>query len=309
MLSRWYSISVLVFWIATMSWLIQRKVLPPLIVGEPPTYRTILADTRSAAAVGWTISMEDQPLGVATSTLRRLDDGSSQIHSQMRLTRLPLAELTPGWMKSLLRLLDVDARLTDRTLALDADSRLEIDPLGRPVAFNSKATFTEQRPRQSLHDDAVSGFDVVMQGVVDGRYMKVKLRSGDFFYNSDVFLPTNALMSDVFSPQSQLPGLRVGQTWTVPVYSPLGPPGSPMEILQATVERDEPLVWNGQVVSTRLVVFRGNPGSGLTSDQAPKARAWVDRDGNVLRQELVLLSARLSFERMPDDQVPPRAAR
>ncbi|MEX0710874.1 MAG: hypothetical protein WD278_00905, partial [Pirellulales bacterium] len=239
MASRWYSISVLVFWIATMSWLIQRKVLPPLIVGEPPTYRTILADKRSAAAVGWTISIEDQPLGVATSTLRRLDDGSSQIHSQMRLTRLPLAELTPGWMKSLLRLLDADARLTDRTLALDADSRLEIDPLGRPVAFDSKATFTEQRPRQPLHDDAGSGFDVVMQGVVDGRYMRVKLKSGDFFYNSDVFLPANALMSDVFSPQSQLPGLRVGQTWTVPVYSPLGPPGSPLEILQARVERSE----------------------------------------------------------------------
>ncbi|MEX0713478.1 MAG: hypothetical protein WD278_14070, partial [Pirellulales bacterium] len=87
------------------------------------------------------------------------------------------------------------------------------------------------------------------------------------------------------------------------------PPGRPLQTRQPWGERREPLVWNGQVVSTRLVVFRGNPGSGLTSDQAPKARAWVDRDGNVLRQELVLLSARLSFERMPDDQVPPRAAR
>src|SRR5690348_13075216 len=44
MYSRWFSVAVVLFWVATMGWLIHHKILPPLVVGDPPTYRSIIAD-------------------------------------------------------------------------------------------------------------------------------------------------------------------------------------------------------------------------------------------------------------------------
>ena len=33
-----FNVIVVLFWLATMSWLIVAKVLPPMRVGEPPSY-------------------------------------------------------------------------------------------------------------------------------------------------------------------------------------------------------------------------------------------------------------------------------
>ena len=52
----------------------------------------------------------------------------------------------------------------------------------------------------------------------------------------EIQLPSDALLSDILSPQMRLPGLRLNQTWTVPVYSPFMP-DKPLEIIRATVER------------------------------------------------------------------------
>jgi hypothetical protein len=54
-------------------------------------------------------------------------------------------------------------------------------------------------------------------------------------------------------------------------------------------------------VPALLVVFRGDPGAELTNGQAARARAWVGPDGTVLKQELLLLQARLTFERLAAD--------
>jgi hypothetical protein len=118
-----------------------------------------------------------------------------------------------------------------------------------------------------------------------------------------VYLPQDALVGDALSPQTRLPKLRVGQTWTVPVYSPFRPPRCPLEILQATVERNEGITWNGRKVEAWLVVYSSDPGAGLDSAKTSRGKLWVRHDGTVLKQELMILSSRLSFVRLPSESV------
>jgi hypothetical protein len=311
MYSRWFSVGVVLFWMASMGWLIQQKILPPLVVGDPPTYRSILADHRTLdEPVGWSIRLNEEPLGWATSRAGLLDNGVTQFKSKVRLTRLPISEITPSWLKPILRMLGSENELSALDLAVAATGTLDIDPLGRPIGFNSTATFGDQPDsgrigvKRDVTQRVAAGtlrFQVVMQGTVEGNQLKLKVRSGDFVYNTSTFLAADALMTDALSPQARLPHLKVGQSWTVPVYSPLRPPTSPMEVLHATVERQEPIEWRSRVLPAMLVVFRGDPGAELTSGQAARARAWVGPDGMVLKQELVLLQARLTFERLAAD--------
>ncbi|HUY33075.1 MAG TPA: hypothetical protein VMV69_09860 [Pirellulales bacterium] len=333
MYSRWFSIVVVVFWMASMGWLIQVKILPPWVVGDPPTYRTILKDRQAnEEPAGWMISLNDQPLGWAVSRAIVRDNGVTQFRSKVRLTRLPVGEIMPNWFKPLLRVLANERELSALNLAVAADGSLEIDPLGRPIGFNSTTTFGEHRdapddvdqptgphqptsPHQATGPHQTAGsyqtggprFQVVMQGTVEGNQLKLKVRSGEFVYNTSSYLAADALMTDALSPPGRLPKLRVGQSWTVPVYSPLRPPTSPLEILHATVERREPIVWRRQVVPALLVVFRGDPGAELTNNQTARAKAWVGLDGTVLKQELMLLEARLTFERLSSDDALSRA--
>jgi len=307
MYSRWFSVAVVMFWIATMGWLIHHKILPPLVVGDPPTYRSIIADRQAIEQpAGWMIYLDGQPLGWATSRPRLLDNGVTEFRSFVHLTRLPIEEITPAWMKSLLQMIDRDHGLEELAMNVDVEGSLEIDPLGRLIGFDSKALFGHDASRRDplgkmLAGEIDSRFRINIQGTVEGRQLKLKVRSGDFVYNTSTYLSPDALMSDALTPQARLPDLKVGQTWTVPVYSPLRPPTSPVEVLHAKVERREPIVWKDSVVPAYLIVFHTDPGSELTNNREARAKAWVDLDGNVLKQELLLLDARLTFERLPED--------
>lgn len=303
--SRWFNAAVILFWVISMGWLLDRKILPPLVVGEPPTYRTILAeDDQSPTTVGWMLYLNNEPLGMAESQMAHLPNGLSEIRSRVRLSRLPLQEVTPGWVKSLLRAFEETRDLPEMMLSLNANSTLEIDPLGRPVSIYSIASLEESsgvagpigfsEPR-----GLAPRFDVIVRGTVQGNQLKIKVNSGEFTYDTNVYLPPNAIMTDALSPQARLPNLRVGQFWKAPIYSPLRQPTSPMEVLDARVERMEPIVWQTRVVPTYLVVLRSEKGSSLTNGQESRAKIWVDEDGNVLKQELSLLNSRLTFERLP----------
>jgi len=307
MYSRWFSAVIVLFWAATMGWLFQQKILPPLVVGDPPTYRDIIADRQAVEQpAGWTIYLDNQPLGWTTSHPRLLDNGVTDFHSRVHLTRLPLEEVTPAWMKSLLRMVDREGSLGELAMNVDVEGNLEVDPLGRPIGFNSTALFGENGASRDDRGDLLPGqldtrFKISIQGVMEGRQLKLKVRSGEFVYNTAAYLSPDALMSDALTPQARLPNLRVGQSWTVPIYSPLRPPNSPLEMLHAKVERRELIVWQERVAPVYLIVFRSDPGSELTNNREARAKAWVDLKGNVLKQELMLSAARLTFERLPDD--------
>ncbi len=61
-------------------------------------------------------------------------------------------------------------------------------------------------------------------------------------------------------------------------------------------------MWNGAAVDTLLVVYRGDPGSAFGASRIPRGKLWVDRDGEVLRQEVSLFNSHVAFERMNEQQ-------
>ena len=280
-----FNVIVVLFWLATMSWLVVAKIVPPLRVGEPPSYTTILADSEDEPPACWTIRMQDRTIGWAANKLVLRKEGISEFYSRVYLAQLPLDELAPGWLTSVLKPVFPNLDLMD----VDKQSWFIIDSLGRLSEF-------ESRVRLADIPDAIR-----VQGTVEKSRLKLLVKSGDVGATLYQALTPNSTMNDELSPQARLPNLRVGQTWTVPLYSPFRSPHSPLEILQAAVEREDPLNWNGETIRARVVVYRNDSGSGRSSDEI-RGRTWIRDDGMVLRQEVSVFKSPVQFERLPDAQ-------
>jgi hypothetical protein len=119
----------------------------------------------------------------------------------------------------------------------------------------------------------------------------------EIYRNKEILLPPGALVADTFSPRPKLTNLRVGQTWTFQSYQPLMP-HSPLTLIEAKVEREELIEWNGSVVRARKVAFRKDSGSGISSTRRPVSETWVMHDGTVLRQDLWLANVKVQFVRV-----------
>ncbi|MGE0606549.1 MAG: hypothetical protein AB7O62_05420 [Pirellulales bacterium] len=284
---RWFNGLVVLFWLSTMSWLVVAKILPSLLTGEPPSYkRIVLAADETPPSVAWDMFWDEAPIGHARSQMIRQPDGMTEIESHVRIESLPLAELTPPWMSHVLRLLEGD----DIVLDLLAESSFAIDPLGHLASFRAKL-------------DTPDGLTLMnMQGVVNEDRLKVTVRADQLVHSTEMFLPADALVGDAFSPREQLPNLHIGQTWTVPVFSPFQPPTSPMEVLRASVERQEFLVHGQTAVQCWLVVYRADNGGTSKAAQAARGRVWVRTDGMVLKQEMLMFEHRLTFVRAEPDE-------
>jgi len=283
MSSRWYNVAIVLLWLAAMTWLAHTKLLPPLRLGQPPSYETIVTARRREPPVGWRLDWNAKTGGWALCTTEPLPHDLTEIRSRVHFHRLPIREILPEWMSTMLGSTSPDVG----ELKMDAESVVIIDPLGRLSQFESAVWL------EPLADP------VRLRGTVEGSELNVEIRAGGQSIYSDVFqLPSGALLGDALSPQTQLPGLRQGQEWTVPMYSPIPPYQGPMEILTATVEGKERLAWGGESVDTWMVVYRSQGDSGLGGSDSVRTRLWVRRDGTVLRQETKLFGTTLTFERL-----------
>lgn len=286
MQSRWFNAAIVMLWLATMSWLVKEKVLPSLLIGDPPNYSRIVEAQRDAPPVGWRMTFNGQPLGWALSDTKLQPSGLTEIYGRVHFETLPLEEVMPTWLRSLVRLI----RQPIDQLRMDARSVLTIDPLGHLLRFDS-----------SVHVDPLN--DVIcVQGMVEGQQLQLTVRSGEASFKSETFLPSDALLCDSLSPQTKLPGLRVGQKWTMPVYSPFWSAKNPIEIVLATVKTSGPITWNGESVNCRLVEYRSDPGTISTESQHPRGKLWVRYDGTVLRQQVFLFNSIIRFDRLPDNE-------
>ena len=215
------------------------------MVGEPPSYRTILAAQRREAPVGWTMDFDSRRMGWALSTTTALPQDLTEIRTRVHFDELPLPKLAPSWLpKSLFTALDQLGQLE-----LDTESLLVIDPLGRLSRFES-----------SIRIDPMAEV-IHLTGTVEDDLLDVEIRTAEMIYSNEARMPPGALLGDSLSPQTQLPGLRVGQTWTVPAYSLFRPPNNPLEILQATVEGTELIRHDGRKINTYVVVYRTDVGT------------------------------------------------
>jgi hypothetical protein len=280
---------VVLVWLSTGTWLVVAKIVPPLRRGEPPNYRSMYSDQASdiPVPVAWDMTLNGKSLGYAVISLQRKMNGDiTEVESRIHFEHVPLEELSPAWMKALVR---TAVQPTDN-LHMDVESRLVIDKLGYLSEFRSSL-------RVAGLPDAI-----LIKGVVNGTVLKIKVRSGELEYPFDTYLPGDALVSDELSPQLYLAGLHVGQEWTVPVFSPLRPPNNPVDVLQARVQRRDLLLWEGQTTPVNFVEYRADSGSALSSTSQPRAKLWVRDDGAVLKQEVSVLGSELVFMRLSPER-------
>lgn len=140
--SRVFNTVVVGTWLATMSWLLVAKVLPPLWVGDPPNYRTIVtADAEEKLPpVCWKIEWNDRLLGWAISDMTH-KDGVTEIYNRVYFSELPIADMVSPFIGNLIK------PILHRTgeIDLDARSRTSIDPFGRMSSFDSYLRLGELR--------------------------------------------------------------------------------------------------------------------------------------------------------------------
>jgi hypothetical protein len=286
--SRWYSTAVVLLWLASMSWLVKEKILPPMLRGEPPSNTKILDAKKHAPPVGWRMSLNGRSIGWAMTDCELQPSGLAEIHGRAHFDELPLEEMMHGVLQPLSKLIGQQSK----RLRMDARSLMIVDPFGQMIRFDSALLF---EPSQEI---------VTVKGTLDRGLLELTLRVGGVSFPSKIPMHSETLLSDVFSPQSQLPGLRVGQTWTVPICNPLWPSKTPLEILQATVERSERISYGGVLEEAWLVVYRSVSDSAVGDQSEPKGKIWVRRDsqGTVLRQEAMLFDSTVVFDRMTDEQ-------
>jgi hypothetical protein len=297
MCNRWFSAIVVVLWLATMTWLVKEKLLPLILVGEPPSVRKVIEAQSEKPVVGWRVSLDEKPLGWALEDTKLQRSGLTEVRARVHFDTLPLDKMVPGWLQAVFRLM---GGACDK-LKLDTRSVLTVDGFGHQVRFDSTLRFDPSGEVISVHG--------TMEGGQAELQVRVRSRPSEPIV---VHLPAEALLSDAFSPQPQteMPGLRAKQTWTVPVYSPLSPDKNKWEILRATVEGTQSIMWNGKVVSAWRVVYRSETANGAGGSQKPRGQLWVRRDGAVLKQEMMPMpfGPTITFLRLPDDEAEKLAA-
>jgi hypothetical protein len=299
--NRWYVAFVLLFWLASMGWLVTAKVLPPLVGGRAPDYRATLAEApRSPPPVVWRVSWGDERIGFAVTRVRPAPGGQAEMRSLVRFEQLDVKRLLKqlfGAFSALLPSLGSDDLQLDMTVA----SRLRFDSQQTLETLESSIAIADMPHVLNLSGEVREGnvLDVVVFS--GNRLRHAQDDEGGALLRQELHLPRDALVGDPFTPNSDLRNLEVGQTWTMPLYRPF-PPNSSVQIIEAKAERLAVHYWDREPVEVMIVAYRSDAGSGIGATREPVGRVWVRPDGVVLKQEMYVANLHLTFDRLPDDQ-------
>jgi hypothetical protein len=271
--------------LAAWSWaavaLFRRDVLPDLLVGPPPDFRTVArAQGDEERPSRWIIQVADpgkeaqpRPVGQVDTQGSRTRDGWYRLESIAWFDSAGLLSGTP-----------LAAAGRDR---IEIRSLLQVDPSGNLDSLRAVVRIGGEPRDLVVISGAVRGNELVIS--VQGN---VPLLGGTRRFP---YQPHEMVQSDL-GPIDRMPGLQVGQRWVTRVVSPLT---GRVERVDVAVERRRLITWDAAPVSTFEVVTR----SPLLA-----ARTWVRPDGLVLRQELPFPLVRLMLERLPDRYIGPDAA-
>jgi hypothetical protein len=288
----WFAPFVVGLWFVTSGWLVTAKILPAWRPGSPPGYQGLYGSGGRLGPVAWTVQWNGSPLGWALAESTRTPDGGLTVESLLHAARLPVEEVLPSWVGDLAGNL-VGGMLRTRGLAtFDARGKLAIDNAGKLRAFGSVISI------------AGVADDVVLEGTVRDDEVAIDVQIGDIRHRTTCHLPDQLTLGDELSPQASMPGLYEGRRWTVPVYSPIRPRLSPLDILHAEVGPEETMFWDNTLMRVHVVSYREDP----SSSRPPRSRLWVDRGGRVLKQESQVLDGRLVFIRRSDEDASRLAA-
>jgi hypothetical protein len=272
---------VLLLWASTMSWLVVEKILPPFFSGEPPAHGVL----QENEPVCWQIECAGRHVGYAVRQAVPGAQATTEVHSRVLLKNIPLREMAPQWMSSIVDDLG--------PIRLDSRTRLMLDSFGTLSSFDTKV---------QLNDLPLV---VKVFGRINGPELQLKFLSGDVSHEVSYPLPGSKLLDGELIPEPKLLQIYVGRKWHVEMFSLFRPPGDALDLIQAEVVAEESILHGGQSTRAKRIEYRSMSAAGVATEQTLRANVWVADDGTVLRQDVYLVNTKLRFERRTD----PRAIR
>lgn len=278
-----YTGVVLLLWGASMTWLVGSKILPPFFRGDPPQ-----AGVKNNEPVCWRVAVGEQPIGWAVSQAVPGADNSTELHSRVQLSSVPLSKMAPRWMASVIDNIG--------PLEVDMRSRTTLDSLENLSTFETSVEI----------NDLPSA--IMMSGVVDDGQIRLRLQYGEVVHRLKYPWPEHAMLGSKLMPESKLLQVYVGRKWQKEVYNPFGGPQGAIELVEAEVTAEEPMLVEGELVNCRRIEYRSTNTAGVSSSDRRKSTMWVDETGLVVREEVVLMDVLLRFTRQPAERTKHLAA-
>ncbi len=267
---------VLLLWASTMSWLVVEKILPPFFSGEPPTHGVV----QEKLPVCWQIECGGHRVGYAVRQAVPGAQSTTEIHSRVLLEDIPLKEMAPQWMSSIVDNLGL--------IKLDSRTRLVLDSFGTLASFDTKV---------QLNDLPLM---VKIYGKVDGPELKMKFLSGGASHEVSFPFPNSKQLDGELIPEPKLLQIYVGRRWKVEMFSLFRPPSDSLTMLQAEVVEEETIRQGRHMTRAKRIEYSELSAAGVAADKTLRAAVWVADDGAVLRQDVYLVNTKLRFERRTD---------
>lgn len=291
MTSRPFTLLIVACWLVSMGWLVSTKILPALREGTPPDFRDEFVNQEKLPPppVAWDLFWNDKPLGTSVSQAYTDDGEPAEFRSLVQLRQLAVKEVAQEFLGGLAYLagplLGSDNTRIDLTIA----TRLRLDWEGELQVFESAVRTGDGGDLLFLRGNRA-----------EEDRLRLTLLTGNTSIDvpQEFALPPKSRYAEAFSPRTRMQGLSLGQKWTTPVVNPLTSSES-VRLVESLVESRETIVWQDEPLETFVVVYRYDSGSGAAA-RDPVGRVWVSDDGQVLRQELPIGSARVRFERTSD---------
>jgi hypothetical protein len=267
---------VLLLWASTMSWLVVEKILPPFFSGEPPTHGL----RQEKVPVCWEIECAGRHVGYAVRQAVPGAQSSTEVHSRVLLKNIPLKEMAPQWMSSVVA--DVGP------IRLDSRTKLMLDSFGTLSSFDTKV---------QLNDLPL--LVKVFGRVVDGE-LHIKFLSSGVSHEVRFPFPDAKQLDGELIPEPKLLQIYVGRKWQVEMFSLFRPPSDALTLLQAEVVEEETIRHKEGNIRARRIEYRDLSAPGVAAEQTLRATVWVGDDGTVVRQDFYLANTKLRFERRSD---------
>jgi hypothetical protein len=243
---------IVVFWAATMSWLVVREVLPRFRAGEPPPFTIDLIDEVGTSTVDWVVEHKGKEVGTGFSQVHRLPDRTFEQRTQFKFDGLKILNQVE------LKKIAISYRVTAEGKLLELEGKIK-----------------------------VAEVDGEVQGKIENGILKWKgrLKALGQVLNGDLPDVDVSREGNIVNPmhlQNRIVGLWEGKTWSVPMFNSFDSllPVASVSIptLQAHVHGDN-IAWSGSVVDCFRIDL-SEPG------KQAAFHTWVRRrDGLVLKQE------------------------
>ena len=255
MLLRLSGLAIILFWLASMTWLVGHDVWPGLTAGAPPNAVLDANGDRPTDSQVGLYNKYDQRIGTAWTLYSGLRDARKRedvVHLRYFATLgRCLAEIDSVFTQ--------EGQLDEFDLSVWADE-IPFEPI---------------IDRGTGHDQG----QIHVRGERFASVYGFTVRAGPVWETFKIPGSQTGLIGDVFRPFAALPGLTVGQSWRMQVVNPIaavtGIGDRFVTLLVRVTGRETITTTDGRRVNCLVV-------------EAPNTKAWVDDHGVVLEQQVEL---------------------